>query len=712
LTAYELLSLPIRKFIRSQEWAALRPIQVAAIERIIQTDDNYILSARTASGKTEAAFLPILSLINAEDPGVQVLYVSPLIALINDQFFRIEELTKHLDIRVTKWHGEASRSDKMHLLKDPSGILFITPESIEALFVNRPAELNRLFGNIKFVIVDEIHSFVGTNRGVQLQSLISRIRQFSANTRYVGLSATIGSYDQVKAFFGFPEKTKVLRDNTKQPVEWHLQYHPSSSPDLPEDLLDSIYELVKDQHTLIFPNSRGRVEEIAVKLKKRAELNGSPLEVFAHHSSVDREVREFVERFAKSARRRVPFAIVCTSTLELGIDIGAVDLIVQIDSTGSVSSLSQRLGRSGRAEGSSSNLGIEVTDEWHLLQSVAAKSLLEEGILEPTGIISEPYDIVFHQILSILRQFSGLPRQDLVEAIRGNSAFRSIKESSIAELIDRIIADDYIQDLRRELIVGFKAEKLVNSKEFYSVFDREDNIKVYFGDKPIGELEPSPDLKPGVKVYLAAQIWIITDVDLDKKKLWVKRSPDARKPKWLGHGIPVHHIVRQRMLSVLYGNNSIPQLSDAASSKLLEMRRIFQSFGLVDLETQRPVSIKPSSHMVYTFTSTAINRTLGFCLNTLMQMKASVNDHHSSIEIENVSDMPSLMRTVAQSLSDMPNHLMSLLEEDEKQFAFGKWAQHLPLDFKHKILLNEHFDVDGAVAFCSNTRFELGSPNS
>ncbi|RYG28149.1 MAG: DEAD/DEAH box helicase, partial [Chitinophagaceae bacterium] len=200
---FELLSEPIRRFIRDKGWEALRPIQAAAIQRILSSEENYILASRTASGKTEAAFLPILSKVNFAECGVQVLYISPLIALINDQFFRVEELCKYLDVTVTKWHGEAAKGSKDSLVKNPSGIVLITPESLEAMFVNKPFLVKALFGNLKYVVIDEIHSFIGSDRGIQLKSLLARMQSIcSAPFRLIGLSATLGDYEEAKKFTG------------------------------------------------------------------------------------------------------------------------------------------------------------------------------------------------------------------------------------------------------------------------------------------------------------------------------------------------------------------------------------------------------------------------------------------------------------------------------------------------------------------------------
>ncbi|MDN3693197.1 DEAD/DEAH box helicase [Chryseobacterium tructae] len=255
MTAFDLLSEPIRKYIRDKKWESLRRIQEASIQRIMTTDNNYVLISRTASGKTEAAFLPILSKVNFKEPGVKVLYISPLIALINDQFVRVEGLCEYLDVPVTKWHGEAAKGAKDRLLKNPEGIVLITPESLEAMFVNKPYNIRHLFSTLDYIVIDEIHSFLGSDRGTHLQSLLNRLQKVNAKKfSIVGLSATVSDanqYIELKNFLGNPDQTTIIRDSTPKPINAVFRYFTGSSNELPLALLKDLYVRTRESKVLI-----------------------------------------------------------------------------------------------------------------------------------------------------------------------------------------------------------------------------------------------------------------------------------------------------------------------------------------------------------------------------------------------------------------------------------------------------------------------------
>ncbi len=704
--SYKLLSEPIRKYIRDKRWESLRPIQAAAISKIITTDNNYILASRTASGKTEAAFLPILSKADFNQVGVQVLYISPLIALINDQFFRIEDLCKDLEIKVTKWHGEAKKSLKTNLIKNPNGIVLITPESLEAMFVNAPYNVSTLFSNLKYIVIDEIHSFLGVDRGLQLMSLLSRIQQVNkSKITTIGLSATIGdeNYIEAKRLTGDVENTKILLDRTKKETVAKFKYFKNSTADLSLDLLKDLYKETCSNKVLIFPNSRGRTEEVAVKLRKISDKVNGHKYYFSHHSSVDKEIRESVEHFAKN-NERFNFCISCTSTLELGIDIGTVDKIVQIDSTHSVASLVQRIGRSGRREGEKSIVNIYATDKWSLLQSLACWLLYKAEFLEPIKTAEKHYDILLHQLLSIVKQLSGCSKTDLIRRLKTNFAFKSIKEQELNSIIDEAIKLDYLELVQRELILGIEGENIVNSREFYSVFKTEPSFKVIGAGKKIGDIPFSPQVKIDENILLAAKIWKIKDIDIKGGKIIVIPAKDGKKPMFFGGGGNIHPRIREEMLRILKSKEIYPELDENSKSILEELRFDFKGFQINNFEFDRPVITKERKLVIYSFSGTKINRSLHFLIS-LTGIEISLHDHDSSFELEiSIPDFDKMVAEVNEVFSKIDNHLKSALEENESLLGFSKWGSYLPIKYKCEILKERYFDFETAISLINNIK--------
>ncbi|QJD95704.1 DEAD/DEAH box helicase [Mucilaginibacter robiniae] len=701
---YELLSEPIRRYIRDKRWEALRPIQEAAIKYILSTEKNYILASRTASGKTEAAFLPVLSKVNFRETGVRVLYISPLIALINDQFKRVEELCAYLDVPVTKWHGEANRTLKEKLIKSPSGVVLITPESLEAMFVNAPQHIAHLFGNLEFVIIDEIHAFAGTDRGLQLRAILSRLKfDMKRPFRVVGLSATIGDFQQVKQLTADMENTTVLRDIRAKEMSATFKFFEMDGADLPQELIDDVYMETRQQQVLAFPNSRGRAEELAVRLKKVADRqNGHPY-YFSHHSSVNRELREYIEHFVKE-NRRYPFLIACTSTLELGIDIGSVDRVLQIDAPHSIASLVQRTGRSGRTEGVQSNLLCYATGPWSLLQSLACLQLYREEFIEPAVDSRFAYDILLHQLLSTIKQLAGCTLPALMQRLKAIEVFDDIDEQTRLQIMQFLIDTDMLERLGQELIIGVEGERVVNSKDFYSVFKSEPNYRVVHQDKTIGEIPLLSIIAVDENILLAAKIWKVLDIDQKAKKISVQPTKDGRKPKFFGSGGDLHSRVREKMLELLLQEQTVTELDEAAMEALRQLRDDFSHYQIEDLQYDRPVLIKDGSVTWYSFQGSKINRTLHF-LFRLVGTEIDYDDSSSSFVIR--GGLAELERLISKAITEVSNidaHLATCLGQQPDLIDFSKWGIYLPFPLRCTLLKLKYYDFTNALQFLKNQR--------
>ncbi len=698
---YNLLSEPIRKYIREQRWEQFRPIQAAAIKYILESDNNYILASKTASGKTEAAFLPILSKVNFSETGVQVLYISPLIALINDQFYRVEKLCEHLDVKVTKWHGEAKRSQKERLLKDTSGVVLITPESIEAMFVNKPYDAKQLFANLKYVIIDEIHSFIGSDRGVQLKSLLHRLQEINTSQfSIIGLSATIGDYSEAKDFTGRPDNTKVLLDRSAKDIDAYFRYFASHASELPLPLMKDLYLESCNSKCLIFPNSRGKVEEVAVKLLKISNRVGGHTNYFSHHSSINKDTREYIEYFAKNSVRH-HFSIACTSTLELGIDIGSVDKVIQIDATNSISSLIQRVGRSGRKDNKPSNLILYATTPWGLTQAVACWELHQEGVIEHPDIVQRPYDILLHQTLSIVKSFSGIQYNELCKRLKSNFAFKNIAIEEIEEIIQHLISVDILEHIQSEIIIGVTGEYIVNSRDFYTVFTSTESFKVINNSNIIGDVPFSPQIIEGENLFLSARVWTIMNIDIQHCRIEVVAANDGKKPMYFGSGGNIDTIIREKMFNILISSQKFDYLDDTSALELTELRKLFSPF-VIDPEHHRPLVINSDLKCsLYTFAGTKTNRAISY-LFKLQGISNTIDESSSKIEIDILADnLVKIWSKFPSYIKSIDKKLEVLIEKAPNIMDFSKWGVHLPMNYKIDLLKHKYYDFESASQFFS-----------
>jgi ATP-dependent Lhr-like helicase len=594
---------------------------------------------------------------------------------------------------------------KDRLIKQPTGIVLITPESLEAMFVNKPFNVKQLFSNLKYVVIDEIHSFIGTDRGTQLKSILSRLqRSNSQSFSIVGLSATIGDYNEAKKFTGNETNTTVLLDRTAKEINSVFRFFKNENEELPLELLKDLYIETKDNKVLIFPNSRGRAEEVAVKLKKISDrVKGHP-NYFSHHSSVDIEVREYVEYFAKNNKRH-NFCISCTSTLELGIDIGSVDEVVQIDATHSIASLIQRVGRSGRKDGESSNLFLYATNKWSLLQSIACWLLYKESFIEPPEKSEKSYDILVHQALSITKGHSGILLTELIKQLKENSAFTSIEQSEIEEILQHLIEIDFLEKLQHEVIIGVEGEKVVNSREFYSVFKTEENFKVVNAGNTIGEIPFSPQIIEDENILLSAKIWKIKFVDNKAKKIEVIPAKDGKKPMFFGGGAVVHQKIREQMFEVLYSKTEYDFLDEPSFDEIEMMRKDFAVFNINNLQSERPLLTTEKHLQLFTFTGTRINRTIQLLLN-IAGIKNTLDDSSSSFDIEAPKqELISKWNYLSFPLIDIDTHISTLLDTNPTLLDFSKWGIYLPKIYQIKLVKRKFFDIEQTKELIS--KFEL-----
>ncbi len=659
--AFFLLDEKIQRWIWEQKWMTLRDAQERAIAPILAGNTDVIIAAATATGKTEAAFLPICSkLLAKECQNASVLYISPLKALINDQFSRMEQLCERLDIPVHPWHGDVSVSKKGKFLKKPTGILLITPESVEALFVNHGSAVPQIFNNLLYIVIDELHSFIGSERGQQLQSLLHRI-EFVIKRKIprIGLSATIGDMHLASRFLR-PEteaKTVIIVSNaTGQELQLLLRGYVNKAPllhpieeteEVPPDgssleIGEDLFKTLRGKSNLIFPNSREQVENFSDLLRNKCEEQHLPNEFWPHHGNLAKGLREEAEAAIKDKSH--PVNIVCTSTLEMGIDIGSVISIAQIGVPPSVASLRQRLGRSGRKDGDPAILRIYIQENEvtisskplaclrsNLIQTIAMVRLLLEKWYEPPPSGGLHLSTMVQQLLSLIAQYGGITAVQAYNLLCKNGAFQEIGQQMFVDLLRTLGNQRLIMQASDGLLLhGQLGERIVNHYSFYAAFTTPEEYRLLTGDRTLGTLPLDRPVEVNSLLIFGGRRWTVLDVDAQKKVISLKPATGKKLPQFDGQAGRVHDQIRKEMFAV-YTEKGIPIFLDAQAKELLgEAREAFDRLSL----SNKKILIQGNETYLFCWMGDKI-------LDTLVAMLRSkgltANNYGIAIEISSVS---------------------------------------------------------------------------
>ena len=608
----------IQDFIYRSGWQALRGVQNAAGEAIFGSEDNVLLTASTASGKTEAAFFPILTLLDEEPPrSVGVLYIAPLKALINDQFGRLGELCEEAGISVTRWHGDVAQSQKRRLLRKPSGILQITPESLESLLINKHMEIPSLFGDLRFIVIDEIHSLLRGDRGLQTFCLIERLCKTAGCTpRRIGLSATIGDPEAAGRFLaaGSGRRTVIpCFEGGKEVWRLSMEHFFSTAPQadevwqsvpetpVPEVPTDTapkaadpgigyIFEHTHGKKCLIFTNSREECEAVCQSLRQYCEANHEPDRFLIHHGNLSASYRESAEDEMKDDESLL--SVCATATLELGIDIGKLERAFQIDAPFTVSGFLQRMGRTGR-RGDPSEMWFVMREDhpepramlpdmipWYLIQGIALVQLyIEERFVEPPRTGRLPYSLLYHQTMSTLASCGEMTPGELASRVLTLSCFRRISQDDYRLLLRHLLEIDHISRTENGgLIVGLTGERIVNNYKFYAVFRENIEYSVRSGPEELGTIVKPPPV--GDKIAIAGRVWVVEEVDHKKREVYCTLVK-GNIPAYFGDVAgDIHTRILERMYGVLNEQKSYPYLMRHAVCRLADALDTFQKAGI------------------------------------------------------------------------------------------------------------------------------------
>ncbi len=629
-SAFDSFSPFIREFIFKKGWFSLHELQVEAARIILTTDDNLLLTSMTASGKTEAAFFPILSELYEDSESISgfgALYIAPLKSLINDQFDRIRELTDETDIPVYHWHGDVAASHKNKALTDPRGILQITPESLESMLIRRSGDVIKLFGGLRYVVIDEIHTMTGTDRGNQVLCQLKRLSEKTGNEpRRIGLSATVGDLDAAAEWLGSGSSRKVSAPAPSvTKVKWRLGmehfFIDSDKTNVPDGMikaaevtngeappdalvsvdpgeetysLDKGFEYVYDcafgKKSLIFSNSREETEYVTATLRQIARYRGDDDVFLIHHGNLSASIREDAELRMKQSER--PTVTCATTTMELGIDVGPLERIIQMGSPNSVSSFLQRLGRSGRRgdppemmmvfreESALPNTPLPQLIPWELLRAVAIVQLyIEERFIEPPFRVRLPFSLLFHQTLSVLMSKGSMDPASLAASVLTLPPFAEIETDDYKKLLVHMVNNDYLELTEDgELLVGLRGEKIANSFKFFAVFKDSDDFTVRCGSDEIGTISTCPPV--GDRFALAGRVWEVEESDPTRKLIYVKSVEGKMEISWPGDFGEINTRILERMKQVLTEDTEYPYLKEGAMKRLRAARALARSTGV------------------------------------------------------------------------------------------------------------------------------------
>lgn len=644
VSSFDRLHPEIRRWIRDEQWSELRPVQDSGVRAILSHERDVLIAAATAAGKTEAAFLPLLT--RAADraaPGVSILYVSPLKALINDQHRRLDLLCERMGISLVRWHGDAPQGPKQRLRKRPEGVVLITPESIEALLLRRSDEARGLFGALDAIVIDELHAFLKGARGLHLASLLRRIDRLSGvRARRVGLSATVGDLGSAAAWMHpeDPSAVEVIEVNGGAPelklqIRGYVEPEESAGDELEQEqeqggdaldqIADHLFSVLRGDNHLVFGGSRRTVEALSDRLLRRSDRTGVPNEFFPHHGSLSRELREELELRLKKGD--LPTTAIATTTLELGIDLGSVKSVAQIGAPRSLASLRQRLGRSGRRKGAPAVLRIYVREQHvgrgadpldrlrlEVVRAVASVRLLLARFVEAPGVDPAIATVAVHQVLSFIVQSGGVRADRLYDELCGAGPLSMLSGSDFIALLRWMARPDI--DLIEQapdgaLMLASEGEMATSQRDFYAVFDTDAEWTLVHGARTLGSIPISNVLAVGHLLGFAGRRWRVVDVDDPGKVLTVEAHASGRLPHFDRQSVePIDDRLAAEMRAVLLDEDRPAYLDEAAYELLAEGRSVFDSLGLAACSM---ISSGKDTH-VLTWRGTKMNGVLAIVL--------------------------------------------------------------------------------------------------
>ncbi len=580
-------------------WRTLRPTQLAAIAPI-HAGLHCLLLAPTAGGKTEAAAIPVLSrMLNETWPATSVLYVCPIKALLNNLEPRLSHYAGLVGRRIEVWHGDISQSRKNRALRDAPDILLTTPESIEAMLISARVDRPAWFGNLQAVIVDELHAFAGDDRGWHLRSVLHRLDQYLERPlQRIGLSATVSNPTELLSWLA-PSGNRAVVGNATVGTDADVTI---DQVDSLENAATVIARLHRGEKRLVFCDSRSSAEQLSSMLRTHA------IRTFVSHASLSLSERQQAEAAFSEERDCV---IVATSTLELGIDVGDLDRVIQIDSPSSVSSFLQRMGRTGRRAGGGRNCLFLTTNDNAFLLALGVTQKWTEAWVEAAEPPAEPWHIVAQQVMVLILERGELITRELIQLLQ--QSFPELQIADIEVLVEHMVEQQFLDRAEGVVRVGPQTEHKYargHYRELLASFSGSQLLTGRHGAAEVGYIDPTAltGERDERLILLAGRSWRVTDIDWSKRIVWLEPTADGGKARWMGGARSVGRDVCQGIRSVL-ANGASPTitLSRRAQAALQMLTNEISMSSGTHFVTSRPEAMPIQT---WTFAGTRANRTL------------------------------------------------------------------------------------------------------
>jgi ATP-dependent Lhr-like helicase len=690
-----------------ENWKGLTPIQNAAFDPIY-TGSNCIIEAPTSGGKTEAVLFPLLTRIAPnKTTGFKVLYIAPLKALLNDLAPRVISYAEKCYLKAFKWHGDVSQEGKIKQMIFPSDILLATPESIEAILLRRANWVN-VFRDIETIVIDEAHYFALTDRGSHLLCLLQRIEsEIKKQPQRIAITATIGNpYDLLKWLIG--EKSEGVRIQVSSKTDKERDFMIHYFMDDGAQLHGSLYRQLVNKKSIVFERSRTDTEGTATKINERNQLAGirNPVKVKTHHSSVSKRLREEAEGSIKQENESSLNAIISTSTLELGIDIGHLDQVIQIGGLNSSSSFLQRVGRTGRRTGQSQYFRGLCSEEDELILLTACVNLGLERVSENILFPKRAFHILSHQIICVCLQKMGTTPEVIWSIISKAACFSQVSRKQFDTLIDYMIKEDFLRsDSSQVLLTSNKTEGeflRANWKRLFAIFDTGPMYNVVDGKKVIGTLDSgfarSREL-PFVFV-LGGQEWDAIKIDHELQQVSVKKNETGIAPRWKAFAnFDIPFELAQEVGRLLSTTGS-PSFLDANALMILQRQR--NIYNTLNWQQGKWVwDLAEDGNIIYlwTFSGEKINRALTILLSTTLD--ADINYDYKQVTIDfkkaKAISIDALQSLISSFKSNSRLELEAIALEKIQVKWFSKFSNCLPDSLAKLTIFEKDYDLTGMI---------------